>query len=85
MVLVSFNPLFHLVWVGGPVFHSFGLLGLEGQLFHLVWVCSLEGAAVFFWFGLLVWRGRLFHLVFGLFVWRGRLFYLLLLGGSSFT
>ena len=54
-------------------------------MFHLVWVCSLEGAAVFFWFGLLVWRGRLFHLVFGLFVWRGRLFYLLLLGGSSFT
>ena len=65
--------------------HSFGLLVWSGQLFHLVWVGSLEGAAVFIWFGLLVWRGRSFHLVFGLFVWRGRLFYLLLLGGSSFT
>ena len=47
--------------------HSFGLLVWRGQLFHLVWVGSLEGAAVFIWFGLLVWRGRLLHLVFGLF------------------
>ena len=45
--------------------HSFGLLVWRGQLFHLVWVGSLEGAAVFIWFGLLVWRGRLFHLVLG--------------------